>query len=78
MPDPARWYVLVDGDQTGPFALDAVRERVVDGDVGPDTWVWADGMPEWRRAARVPALVPPSSLGVDGWDAAGDDAVQPG
>lgn len=77
MTDPARWYVLVDGDQTGPFGLDDVRERVVDGDVGPDTWVWADGMPEWRRAARVPALVPPPSLDVDGWDDARDASPPP-
>lgn len=64
---PARWYVLVDGEQTGPFELEAVRARVVAGDVAAETWVWADGMPEWRPAARVPALVPPPSLGVDGW-----------
>lgn len=64
---PARWYVLVDGERAGPFELARVREQVVEGRLGPRTWVWADGMPEWRRAARVPALVPPDPLGVPGW-----------
>lgn len=67
MPEPARWYVLVDGEQTGPFGLAAIRDRVLAGDVTPATWVWADGMAEWRRAEHVPALVPPPEHEVDGW-----------
>ena len=67
MPEPARWYVLVDGQQTGPFGLADLRARVLRGDLTPTTWVWADGMAEWRRAAHVPALVPPADRGVAGW-----------
>lgn len=67
MPEPARWYVLVDGAQTGPFGLGDLRSRVVDGALRPETWVWADGMAEWRRAKHVPALVPPPEKGVAGW-----------
>ena len=68
MPEPARWYVLVDGEQTGPFALADLRTRVLSGDVTPRTWVWADGMAEWRRAEHVPALVPPPARDVAGWE----------
>lgn len=71
VPQPARWYVLVDGVQTGPFGLADLRDRVRDGALGPASWVWADGMAEWRRAQHVPALVPPPSLGLDGWGATG-------
>lgn len=67
MPQPARWYVLDGGAQTGPFDLADLRGRVVAGTLGPDSWVWADGMAEWRRAKHVPALVPPTARGVDGW-----------
>ena len=67
MPEPARWYVLVDGTQTGPFDLGDLRGRVVAGGVTPETWVWADGMAEWRSAKHVPALVPPPEKGVAGW-----------
>lgn len=45
-----------------------MRELVLEGTVGPDTYVWADGMPDWMPARRVPALVPPSSRrGSAGW-----------
>lgn len=67
MSQPARWYVLDDGQQQGPFGLAAVREQVLAGAVTPDTWVWADGMAEWRRAQHVPALVPPPEMDVAGW-----------
>lgn len=56
-----RWYRLVDGRQEGPLPLGAMRDLVLEGRVGPTTWVWADGMPTWRRAHEVPALVPPPS-----------------
>lgn len=69
MPQPARWYVLVDGEQSGPFGLEALRARVLDGVLRPDTWVWADGMAEWRRARHVPALVPPPGTDAPGWEA---------
>lgn len=74
MPDPARWFHLQQGVQQGPVDLDAMRDLVVAGTVRPDTYVWADGMPEWMPAARVPALVPPASQGVAGWPEQGPDA----
>lgn len=66
---PARWFHLRDGVQEGPVDLEAIRGLVQDGDVGPDTWVWADGMPSWMPAHQVPALVPPPELGLPGWSA---------
>lgn len=57
---PARWFVLRDDDtRDGPHDLATMRQRVLDGTVTPDTWVWADGMPDWMPAAQVPALTPP-------------------
>lgn len=66
---PARWFVLLDGEQSGPFPLEEVRSAVLDGRVRPGTWVWADGMAEWRQARDVPALVPPADRREDlsGW-----------
>jgi hypothetical protein len=60
LPDrPARWWILDEGVPTGPVELVQVRERVLDGTVTPETYVWADGMPDWLRAREVPALTPP-------------------
>lgn len=67
MTQPARWFHLQQGVQQGPVDLAAMRDLVIAGTVRPDTYVWADGMPEWMPAARVPALVPPTNLQVPGW-----------
>lgn len=62
MPDPARWYHLQGEEQHGPIALAEIRELVLDGTVTPDTYVWADGMPDWLLAREVPAITPPAQL----------------
>jgi len=61
---PARWYHLIGGDRQGPVALADMRELVLEGTLLPDSWVWADGMPDWMRLREVPALVPPRTLRV--------------
>lgn len=71
---PARWFVVLDGERRGPLELAEVRRHVVAGSVTDSTWVWADGMPEWRRAGDVPALVPPRELGVEGWSSGSEPA----
>jgi hypothetical protein len=73
---PARWFHLVGGERQGPVALADMRELVLEGSLEPDSYVWADGMPDWRHVRDVPALVPPRALRVTlpAWpeEAAGD------
>lgn len=59
---PARWWHLQGEEQVGPIGLEEARDLVRDGTIGPDTYVWADGMPDWLPARRVPALTPPPGL----------------
>jgi hypothetical protein len=61
-PMPARWFHLDDGERRGPVALADMRELVLQGTLAPESWVWADGMPDWMRVRDVPALVPPRGL----------------
>lgn len=61
-PSPARWYYLDGEERLGPVDLAAMRRHVLDGTIGPDTLVWADGMPDWLPVSRVPALIPPPGL----------------
>lgn len=75
MVEPARWFHLSGGVQQGPVDLQAIRDLVLDGTVRPDTYVWADGMPEWMPAARVPALVPPPAVAPPGWEHTHQDDV---
>ena len=60
--DPARWYHLQGETQFGPVDLAAIRALVLEGGIGPRTYVWADGMPDWLPAREVPALTPPPEL----------------
>ena len=62
MTDPARWYHLQGQQQLGPIDLDKIRRLVLEGTVSPDTFVWADGMPDWLPAREVPALTPPDEV----------------
>jgi hypothetical protein len=61
-PTPARWYHLQGEEQRGPIGLDVLRRLVMDGRIEPDTYVWADGMPDWLPARQVPAITPPDEL----------------
>jgi hypothetical protein len=61
---PARWFHLDGRERRGPIELAAVRELVLEGTLGPDDYVWADGMDDWRHVRDVPALVPPGALRV--------------
>ena len=63
--EPARWYHLEGAQQRGPLPLADIRARVLDGTIGPDTYVWADGMPEWMPARQVPAVTPPAETRAD-------------
>lgn len=59
---PARWYHLRGEEQHGPVDLATMRRLVLEGVVTPETYVWADGMPDWLPAGEVPALVPPDGV----------------
>lgn len=59
---PARWFHLEGTERRGPVGIDQMRELVLEGSLGPRSWVWADGMPDWMRVGDVPALVPPRAL----------------
>lgn len=56
---PARWYHLQEERRYGPLDLVTMRRLVLDGVVTAETYVWADGMPDWMPAGEVPALRPP-------------------
>jgi len=49
-------WLLEDNQKTGPFESFSVRERVADGDLGPDTPAWYDGADGWVTLADVPSM----------------------
>jgi len=62
------WFVAVGDKQEGPYSEYEFRDLIARGNVRPDTYVWADGMPAWQFAGDVPGLlssgrVPPAMPG---------------
>lgn len=55
MPAAPQYHVAVNGQQQGPFDLNALKQ-MVGGALTPDTMVWAAGMAGWTRAGDVDAL----------------------
>jgi len=51
VPTSAAYFVAVDGKQTGPFELSALR-----GMLTPTTLVWTQGMANWQPAGEIAAL----------------------
>src|SRR5436305_9487653 len=56
-PDPAVWFALLHGKQTGPMTRTDLEIRAEEGDLGPRTYVWCEGMDSWQRAKDVIELV---------------------
>ena len=41
------FFVLINGEQKGPYALDQLRSMWQNGTVTTDTLYWSEGMPDW-------------------------------
>lgn len=52
------WFVLIDGQQMGPYPEVDFRQYVQEGRITGEMLVWAEGMPEWLPANQVPGLIP--------------------
>ena len=55
-PDGAVWYAMLHGKQTGPLTRAELDARADEGEVGPRTYLWREGMDSWQRAKDVPEL----------------------
>ena len=53
IPVEARFYVAVNGHQTGPYTLAEMSQKVSSNDVTPESLVWTNGMSEWQTANTV-------------------------
>lgn len=56
------WFVAVGGAQEGPYSEDEFRDLIARGHIRPDTYVWADGMQDWKYAGDIPGLLSPGRV----------------
>lgn len=50
------FHVAINGQQYGPYDMTALQQMVANGQLTPQTMVWANGMPGWTPASQVPTL----------------------
>lgn len=55
VPVAKTFHVAVNGQQTGPFSIEALRDMVGDS-LKPDSLVWSPGMATWLPATQVPEV----------------------
>ncbi|HYH78698.1 MAG TPA: SPFH domain-containing protein [Longimicrobium sp.] len=58
LPQPAAFFVALEGKQSGPHGMDELRQQAGAGALTPDTLVWKQGMAAWTPAAQVDELAP--------------------
>ncbi|MGI9304879.1 MAG: SPFH domain-containing protein [Gammaproteobacteria bacterium] len=51
-----RYFVAVEGRQTGPFGVDEIKQKAIAGEITRETLVWRRGMSNWAAAAKVQQL----------------------
>lgn len=56
IPQAATFYVAAGGQQTGPFDMATLQQRVQSGQLTRDTLVWKAGMANWTKAGDVADL----------------------
>ena len=58
LPSAASYFVALNNQQTGPFDMAALQQKLRDGSLTRSTLVWKQGMPGWAAADTVPELQP--------------------
>ncbi len=59
MPAPdttSAWFAMVAGKQVGPMDLKGLSVKVSAGEITLRTYLWKNGMAEWKRASDVPEV----------------------
>lgn len=58
-PVPPRYiYAVLDGKQQGPFSLGEVMHLIREGAIKEHTYIWKQGMIDWKQAKDVDDLSP--------------------
>ena len=54
--DPPIWFAMLGGKQAGPLSRAELGLKLAQGQLGPRTYIWKEGMGSWQRAKDVPEL----------------------
>ncbi|MCM2279967.1 MAG: DUF4339 domain-containing protein [Oligoflexia bacterium] len=51
-----KWFVYLGDHHEGPFSLGEIQAKMNEGLVTPSSYVWAEGMSDWKLMPQVPAF----------------------
>ncbi len=55
-PPGSQYHVSVNGQQSGPFDLNSLKQLIAQNQITKETYVWKEGMPSWLAASQVPEV----------------------
>ncbi len=53
-----RWWYRLNATEFGPVEQSTLQQMLVSGKLGPDDYVWAEGMSQWLPVRQIPDLLP--------------------
>jgi len=56
VPPAVSFFIAVNGQQTGPFDMNALKQKAISGELTKDSLVWKAGMAAWSAAGTVVEL----------------------
>lgn len=54
--DAVKYYVIANGQTSGPFSIDEVKAKIADGSIKGLTLMWKKGMDGWEPAEKLPEV----------------------
>ena len=56
VPGAVSYFVVINGQQSGPFDLNTLKQMAAQGQINNETLVWKQGMAQWTAAGAQPDL----------------------
>lgn len=52
-----KWFAYMGDHHEGPFSLAEIKQKMANGAVTPATYVWTEGMDDWKLMPEIPAFL---------------------
>jgi len=49
-----KWFIFVKDKHEGPFGMDEIRTKITQGAMPMETYVWKEGMSDWKMTSALP------------------------
>ena len=51
-----KWFIYINDQNEGPFSVSELQEKLKNGQLTSESFVWAEGMEDWEQITHVPNL----------------------